>query len=155
MEEVTSVLQTGHLVAKLSILLMIMLPLIIDTNAKKTFFQVRIVDRNSLCFNSFYIFLNTPDCTATGTKVSRGNWSTNTWNGHLCDRCRFGDASYSRNTTNYLILIWEVFFFIPRLGCHQKATASPLQGVVTGQKVKNKNLIHTHIYTSQPLRHTY
>merc|ERR1719431_2085255 len=47
------------------------------------------------------------------------------------------------------------FFFIPRLGCHQKATASPLQGVVTGQKVKNKNFIHTHIYTSQPLRHTY
>merc|ERR1719435_448106 len=47
------------------------------------------------------------------------------------------------------------FFYIPRLGCHQKATASPLHGVVTGQKVKNKNLIHTHICTSQPLRHTY
>merc|ERR1712074_471128 len=47
------------------------------------------------------------------------------------------------------------YLLIPRLGCHQKATASPLQGVVTRQKVKNKNLIHTHIYTSQPLRHTY
>ena len=32
----------------------------------------------------------------------------------------------------------DLVFFIPRLGCHQKVTASPLQGVGTGQKDKNE-----------------
>ena len=40
-------------------------------------------------------------------------------------------------------------FFIPWLGCH-KVTASLLQGVVTGHKAKNKNLIQTHIYILHP-----
>merc|ERR1712074_21511 len=45
------------------------------------------------------------------------------------------------------------FFFLPRLGCHQRVTASPLQGVVTGQKDTNEKSVHTHTHSSQPLRH--
>ena len=38
------------------------------------------------------------------------------------------------------------FFFIPRLDCHQKVTASPFQGVATEQKSKNRK-IHSHSHS--------
>merc|ERR1712148_89908 len=46
-------------------------------------------------------------------------------------------------------------YLYPDLAVTKRRQPPLCRGVVTGQKVKNKNLIHTHIYTSQPLRHTY
>merc|ERR1712074_311989 len=71
----------------------------------------------------------------------------------------FGVSNYKQScinaidATGYIIYI-IIFFFLPRLGCHQRVTASPLQGVVTGQKDTNEKSIHTHTHSSQPLRHS-
>ena len=49
--------------------------------------------------------------------------------------------------------MFEFFFYIPRLGCIKRKTASPLKGVAT-KRDKNQESIHTHIHSSQPLRHS-
>merc|ERR1712074_59365 len=67
----------------------------------------------------------------------------------------FGVSNYKQScinaidATGYIIYI-IIFFFIPRLGCYQKVTASPLQGVVTGQKDENEKSIHTHTGEVRP-----
>ena len=54
-----------------------------------------------------------------------------------------------------LALTFILTYLYPDLVVTKRRQPPLSRGVVTGQKVKNKNLIHTHIYTSQPLRHTY
>merc|ERR1712074_429445 len=53
----------------------------------------------------------------------------------------------------YLILLYTYLY--PDLAVTKRRQPPLCRGVITGKKVKNKNHIHTHMYTSQPLRHTY
>ena len=64
--------------------------------------------------------------------------SSTAWFIFLIDRCSSLLSIVGMDSITNIKLQF-CFLYIPRLGCHQKVTASPVQGVVTGENIKTKN----------------